>query len=770
VNTNLLDTPRRVLAGLVLLLVVAGVITGTALLQSGISPAPAPVPSSAFSAERAMRHLEQFAREPRPQGSAEGARAERFLADELRAAGMSVTVQQAVGVHAADGLATFGRVDNIVATMPGADSSGTVVLAAHHDSVAMGPGASDDGAAVAAMLETVRALRTGAQLRNDVVLLITDGEENGLLGAEAFLREHPLGREGGVVLNFEARGVSGPSLMFETSRDNARLVSLFNDTVPNPRGDSSMVEVYRALPNDTDFSLFADAGFSGMNFAYIEGAARYHTAGDSIDNLDQGSLQHHGENMLALARALGDTDLRTMTADHDDTYFDVLGLKVSYPNGVVWPLAVAGLLVVVLLTWLARRRELTTVGRVVLATVSAVAPVAAAVGLGQLVWTVLTWARPSYDAAGGLLHRPMAFNVAVIVAALAALLAWYLLLRRRLGPVALAIAGLTWHAALGMVCAALAPGASFLFTAPALLAAVGASVALLVRHPLWSVVALAAGLVTGSALLPYFAYMVFGAVGLSLAGVGGVFTVLFGLLLLPALELLLPPVPEPQPRGLAWAAPAITLVVSAALVAAGLAIDSPDAEHPAPTHLAYVLNTDTGKATWVSAEQTPSEWTANYVDTQNTDTLPPGYQRGTLWTGPAPALEATGPEVTNVRKDNTKITFTVRSTRDAPSITLRLNAPITRATAQIANQPPVSTPVTDTRKNTWPTEIRLRDVPKQGATITIETTAATPRLTAMDETHGLPQVAETTPRPPTTTQGTREDGDLTAVTRTYTLS
>ena len=762
-NTNLPDSPRRALAGLVLLLVVAGAITGTALLQSGISPVPASAPSSEFSAERAMRHLEQFAREPRPQGSAAGARTERYLADELRAAGLSVTVQQAVGVRAADGLATFGRVDNIVATLPGTGSSGTLVLAAHHDSVAMGPGASDDGAAVAAMLETVRALRTGDRLRNDVVLLITDGEENGLLGAEAFLREHPLGRRGGVVLNFEARGVSGPSLMFETSRNNARLVDLFNDAVPHPRGDSSMVEVYRALPNDTDFSLFADGGFSGLNFAYIEGAARYHTAGDSIANLDQGSLQHHGENMLALARALGDTDLRTLTADHDDTYFDVLGVKVSYPNGLVWPLAVVALLLVALLTWLARRRGLTSVGRVALGTVTAVAPLAVAVGLGQLVWTVLTWARPSYDVAGGLLHRPTAFNVAVIVAAVAALLAWYLLLRRRLGPVALVIGGLTWHALLGVVCAAFAPGASFRFTAPALTAALGAVVALLVKRPLWSVVALAAGLVVGSALLPYFAYEVFGAVGLSLAGVGGVFTVLFTLLLLPAVELLLP---ETQPRRLTAGIPATAALASVALVAAGLAVDSPDPAHPAPTHLAYVLNADTGEASWVSAETSPSEWTSEHVDSQNTDALPPGYQRGALWTGPAPAIEATGPEITAVSKTGSAITFTVRSTRNATSVTLRLNTPITGATARIADQPPVSTTVTGTRKNAWPTEIRLRDLPAEGATITIETTGRNPKVTAIDETQGLP---ETSPRPSTTTQGTREDGDVTAVARTYGL-
>ncbi|GAB1514036.1 M20/M25/M40 family metallo-hydrolase [Actinophytocola sp. KF-1] len=762
-NTNLSDSPRRALAGLVLLLVVAGVITGTALLQRGIPPAPASAPSSAFSAERAMRHLEQFARAPRPQGSAAGVRAERYLADELRAAGLSVAVQHAVGVHTGDGLATFGRVDNIVATLPGTDSSGTLVLAAHHDSVAMGPGASDDGAAVAAMLETVRALRTGDRLRNDLVLLITDGEENGLLGAEAFLREHPLGRRGGVVLNFEARGVSGPSLMFETSRDNARLVDLFNDTVPHPRGDSSMVEVYRVLPNDTDFSLFADAGFSGLNFAYIEGAARYHTAGDSIANLDQGSLQHHGENMLALARALGDTDLRTLAADHDDTYFDVLGMKISYSNGMVWPLAVVALLLVALLTWLARRRGLTTVGRVAVGAASALVPLVVAFGLGQLVWTALTWVRPSYDVAGGLLHRPVAFNVAVIVAAVAALLAWYLLLRRRLGAVALVIGGLAWHVLLGVVCAAYAPGASFLFTAPALMATLGAIVALLVERPLWSVVALAVGLVVGSALLPYFAYMVFGAVGLSLAAVGAVFTVLFALLLLPAVDLLSP---EAQPRRRAVAIPATALLASVALVAAGLAVDGPDAAHPAPTHLAYVLNADTGKASWVSADTSPSEWTSEHVDSQNTGALPPGYQRGTLWTGPAPAIEATGPEVTAVSKTGTTITFMVRSIRGAPSVTLRLSTPITKATARMGDQAPTSTPVTGTRKNTWPAEIRLRDLPTNGATITVETTGENPRLTAIDETHGLP---ETTPRPNTTTPSTREDGGVTAVARTYSL-
>ncbi|MEV1170603.1 M20/M25/M40 family metallo-hydrolase [Nonomuraea sp. NPDC049784] len=216
-----------------------------------------------------MRHLERFATERRPIGSQAGDRARDYLAGQLRAAGLDVRVQRAIGADSSAGLASFGQVDNIVATAKGADATGTVVIAAHYDFAAMGPGASDDAAAVAAMLETVRALK-GTALRNDLVLLMTDGEEDGTQGARAFIREHPLGREGGVLLNWEARGVSGPSLMFETSKNNARLVETFASAVPHPRGDSTMVEIYRLLPNNTDFTPMSQSGFTDVNYQPVE--------------------------------------------------------------------------------------------------------------------------------------------------------------------------------------------------------------------------------------------------------------------------------------------------------------------------------------------------------------------------------------------------------------------------------------------------------------------------------------------------------------------
>jgi hypothetical protein len=475
-------TGRIATAAGTLLLVMVAVLT----LLSGRPPSPvaASAPVQEFSAERAMGYLRAFATEPRPLGSPASDRTRDYLAGALRSAGFSVQIDRAVGGFTRAGIASFGRVDNIVATRPGRQPTGSVVLSAHYDSVPAGPGASDDGAAIAAMLETVRALGTSDRLRNDLMLLITDGEERGLLGASAFTRRHPPLGAHPVVLNWEARGVSGPSLMFETSPRNAALISLFTATAPYPNGDSSLVDLYRLLPNDTDFTELAGAGLPGMNFAYIQGAARYHTPGDSIANLDPASLQHHGANMLALTRALGNSDLATLVADHDAAYFRVFGSVLSYPTALTWPLVLLTVLALAGLVAVARRRGLLSLPRLMFATAWVLLPPGTAVALAQGLWWVLLVVRPDY-AQNPVLYRPALYQVAVAVLASFALLGWYLPLRHRLGAVALAGGGLVWLVLLGGLTAALVPGTSHLFTLPALGCGAGGLVALLAArsHP-----------------------------------------------------------------------------------------------------------------------------------------------------------------------------------------------------------------------------------------------------------------------------------------------
>ncbi|WP_460494948.1 M28 family peptidase [Dactylosporangium cerinum] len=79
---------------------------------------------------------------------------------------------------------------------------------------------------------------------------------------------------------------------------------------PHPVGTSLAVEVYRLLSNDTDFTPFlAQPRFTGLNTAYIDGSSVYHSPFDRPSTMDRASLQHHGDNALALAREFGGADL-----------------------------------------------------------------------------------------------------------------------------------------------------------------------------------------------------------------------------------------------------------------------------------------------------------------------------------------------------------------------------------------------------------------------------------------------------------------------------
>jgi hypothetical protein len=276
----------------------------------------------------------------------------------------------------------------------------------------------------------------------------------------------------------------------------------------------------------------------------------------------------------------------------------------------------------------------------------------------------------------------------------------------------------------------------------------------------------ALGLAAGSALLLYFAYMSFIAVGLALGGAGALFTVLFGLLALPAVELLLPDAPLRRRTAVLVPSGAAVLAVVAAV--AGLVVDGPDADHPAASHLAYVLDADRGRAYWVSADPDPAAWTGGYVHDRTNDGLPPGYARGELWTGRAPALDLAGPEVEVRDRTDDRVTLRVASGRAASRLTLRLDAPVTEVTATAPDHEPVTVEVDGTRSAGWPAEIRFRDLPAEGIELTVHTRAT--KLTALDETRGLTDVPGFRPRPPGLAAGPHDDGDLVSVARTVDLA
>jgi hypothetical protein len=308
-------------------------------------PKPATAPPNQFSAQRARNVLGEMVGNdlPHPTGSPDNDHVRQFILDEFARLGYDAQVQTA---FACDEYGTCGLVKNVLARLDGTQSGAAVLLAAHYDSVPAGPGASDDGAGAAAVLEIARALKSMPQPRHSIILMIDDGEEAGLLGARAFVAYHPWAQQVRAAVNLEARGTSGPSIMFETGGANQWAVRLFALHALRPTTNSISYTVYTMLPNDTDFTVFKAAGMEGLNFAFIGDVAHYHTPLDNFANANPASLQHHGDNALPSIVALANTDLQNLPRA-EAAYFDVLGRWVArWPAGRNWPAAIIALLLV----------------------------------------------------------------------------------------------------------------------------------------------------------------------------------------------------------------------------------------------------------------------------------------------------------------------------------------------------------------------------------------------------------------------------------------
>jgi hypothetical protein len=316
-------------ASALLFVLLAAIAVTLFVRMSGPAPLPENAPSASFSASRALR----FEREllggdiPHPVGTAAHDAIRDRLAAQFRALGYDVRVQHSFACSA---FVTCSPVANVIARTPGDTRPDALVLAAHYDSVPAGPGVSDDGVGVATLLETARALRN-EHFRNPIVYFITDAEEVALLGAEGFVANRELLRSTAAVINVEARGTSGPSFLFETSRRNAWLARVIAHALPRPATSSLYYDIYELLPNDTDLTVFKRAGLAGTGFAHIGRPAHYHSPLDNFANVAPPTVQDHGDHVLAMARALAAVDLR-QTSSGNAIWFDVLSFFV-----ISWP-------------------------------------------------------------------------------------------------------------------------------------------------------------------------------------------------------------------------------------------------------------------------------------------------------------------------------------------------------------------------------------------------------------------------------------------------
>lgn len=555
---------------------------------------PASAPDTVFSAERAMRHVEQIAARPHPMGTEDHDRVRDYILAQLTSLGVKPQLQVTTGIGTRYQVA--GRVQNILAWLPGTDAKGKAVLvAAHYDGVAAGPAAADDGAGSAALLETVRALRAQTQpLAHDVIVLFTDGEETGLLGAAAFVREHPWAKDVAAVLNFEARGTAGRSYMFETGPGNLDIVRALRSAGSVTAG-STFTTIYHALPNDTDLSEFSVLNTPAMNFAFADGVERYHTSHDDIAYLDRGSVQHHGAQMLAVTRALANSTLpRPVTGD--GVFFDFPGLGlVVYPLGMAIPLAILSVILTAIVVIRFPSGVLVGVG-VTIATLVVGAVVAYVAGKAFA-------ALQSHLPSGGAATWSGWYAASIVVLVLAAVLACVFGATRWARPIGLHAGALVVWTLMGLLASIKAPGVSYLFVWPSLFVAFALILARFELQVMWI-----AALVT-LFLLPGLLY---GASVIMLGVVGpggialGVFTALIALTLLP-LEIKVFP-------SLKWRDPLKLAGIAAILALIAMFRVRYSAEHPIPTQLVYAQNADSTGAWLGSSRRVHDAWTASTVN------------------------------------------------------------------------------------------------------------------------------------------------------------
>ncbi|MBJ7312366.1 M28 family peptidase [Rugamonas sp. CCM 8940] len=631
-------------------------------------PAPSGAGATGFSSARAMRHVERLARAPHAVGTAEHAQVRAYLLEQIKALGYVAQVQSGTVVSAKHERAA--QVSNIVLRIPGRAPGKALMLVAHYDTAPSSPGAADDSASVSAILETLQVLKAQGPLQNDLIVLLSDGEEIGSMGAQLFMEQAARPNPVGMVLNFEFRGNSGPIWMFETSAGNGKLIEEWSKAVAHPLGSSLLYELYRLMPNDTDMSVFKAHGTPGMNFAAGDGFNSYHSELDTVKRLDQGSVQHLGDIMLALTRHFGNRDLNHIQADNR-IYFDLPAFGVvSYPALLALPLCLLWLALFGWVTVRAMRVQQVGAARIGLALLAMLLSCAVVAAACQALWMLLTIIHPGY----ALLPHGNTYNGTWYLAAFSALAVGLFAaimgrLERRFKPLELTLGALLL-ASLVLIATSLAlPGASFLFFWPSLPVLLALLWLLSARGQALSagmrLLVLVAAAAPGVLIFTPLMHLLYTALTQRLLGISVLVLMLFLGMLAPVLQAL-------RQR---FVLPFLPLVASLALLLGGALSSGFDPAHPQPSSVFYAENPDAGAAYWLSDSEQLDGWNRQFFSASPKQAVVKevfGVRAPPLWAQPAPASHQAAPVLTLVedRSDGAlrSVTLEIASARRAPKL------------------------------------------------------------------------------------------------------
>jgi len=324
-----------------------------------------------FSSDRALNYLKEVAKEPHPIGSSANKKVKDYIVKHFQNIDIPVEIQSkpVKDISGGEYAIEIGaeNVENIIAKIQGTSGDdNAILLTAHYDSEIETPGASDDGYGVVTIMEAARALKQMPAPKNTIYFVLTDGEEQGLLGASALQERTDILDEVRVMLNFEARGNTGVPIMFETSSNDLKLVQLYKETVPYPVAYSFASEMYKKMPNDTDFTELKITKKLGYNFANMGGLEAYHAEIDRVENSDEETIRHFGDYALPLVKKFMMMDAKEFQAledSKDDAIYFPLMKKtlVVYSEKFVIPLMIVLLLLTVAIFFFSFKKQVTKI-------------------------------------------------------------------------------------------------------------------------------------------------------------------------------------------------------------------------------------------------------------------------------------------------------------------------------------------------------------------------------------------------------------------------
>ncbi len=480
----------RSLYGLVMVL---GLIVGLLSFRM-VNPSPIESPADVFLAENSARHIKAISSVPHPMGTVENERVRDYIIDELSQLGLTAKVQttQVQDYYARIGESKLVNGYNVYTEIPGTDSSGIIALVGHYDTAPATPGANDDGSAVGTLLETARCILAGQPLKNDVLFIFSDAEEPGQFryGARYFVENYENINDVRLVLNFEALGRSGPSIMFETTPGNSNLIESFSKATANPIAFSFMNDLIRLIaPGSTDMIAFEDQGINALDFAYALERTVYHTALDNAENLDKRSLQHHGNYAVDITRYFGMKDLDELTSagKSDSVFHSFFGnTLLHYSQRLVIPLTIViGILLLFLIIVGIRRHKLNFRG-ILLSMLIFFGELIVIVIITTLAW----WGLDEAHLALGIVVEPTIkahlLFIAFLILSFLVMVLWRKVLKKRMNELGIFIGPVVFWWLVSLLFALYVPGFSFVMGWPLLISLAPLAIILLFENILLS--------------------------------------------------------------------------------------------------------------------------------------------------------------------------------------------------------------------------------------------------------------------------------------------